>query len=184
MGLKPPKMALTGEKLATCTDRSAFGGFTRVMVRVVFFNPNGIASLSPGLARFRESLPWVTKPKRSATPKGLCLFILIMGVGSACFGFSVIFAVELPVKNQKYVCIRRHYRLLVNRPPRSLCERKAPYQRPKLSHNPLGCQIIQKRRSFFRPRLAHRLNQLCSVRKTARSQSVTGLFITRNVCCK
>jgi hypothetical protein len=25
-----------------------------------FVNPKGIASLSPGLARFREGLPWVT----------------------------------------------------------------------------------------------------------------------------
>jgi hypothetical protein len=28
--------------------------------QVPFFNPKGIASLSPGLARFREGLPWVT----------------------------------------------------------------------------------------------------------------------------
>jgi hypothetical protein len=71
MGLKTSKMALTGEKPATCTDRCAFGGLMRGMIRRGLFNPKGIESLSPGLARFRESLPRVTQQSGSATLKGL-----------------------------------------------------------------------------------------------------------------
>jgi hypothetical protein len=43
----------------------------RGAIRRGLFNPTGIESLSPGLARFRESLSWVTQQNESATLKGL-----------------------------------------------------------------------------------------------------------------
>jgi hypothetical protein len=44
-----------------------------------------------------------------------------------------------PIKNQK--CLQA-VPFVVNHPSRSLCERKAPCRRPRLSHNACACQIV------------------------------------------
>jgi hypothetical protein len=71
----PKKLAVLAAKCFQVIVRQhlesirAKNGPSSMACRGAFFNPNGIASSSPGLARFRESLPWVsamhsTNPER------------------------------------------------------------------------------------------------------------------------
>jgi hypothetical protein len=57
-----------------------------------FLNPKGIASLSPGLARFRESLPWVTAihPTNPERVEAQCLTQLVQPLMSLLRRYEIL----------------------------------------------------------------------------------------------